>query len=343
MGFFYHEESDTIVYRFMSNDNKAFIIVDVDSFPLIKNHRWSINAKRKPNGKGFYTSYARTAIWNRVKKKNDTVGIHQILMNPPKGMEVDHKNHNGLDNRRQNLRIATKQQNMFNLPKTNLTTGFRGVTKKGSLFTARVSSEKERLYLGVFNTAEEAALAYDIKAKELQGEFAILNFPNKFDEIYPDRRPTYPEKRPTIRSGKTGYYGVSERVRRKTGKFEVSIKKDSSRIFIGSFNTAKDAALAYDFEARKLNDDSILLNFPDEIDNTVLERKSKNLRNFGFLGINKHTTKNMIRYIAQVMFKGKIFYLGIFDTPEEAARAFDKKNKELRGDKAKLNFPEEHQ
>lgn len=101
--------------------------------------------------------------------------LHRLLMGEPEG-QVDHKNRNGLDNRRENLRLATRSQNAAN------TGPYEGRQYKGVYpssnhrWQARVSVGGDRRYLGSFDTAEGAARAYDVAASEAHGEFAGLNF-----------------------------------------------------------------------------------------------------------------------------------------------------------------------
>ncbi len=91
-----------------------------------------------------------------------------------KGDMVDHINGNGLDNRRENLRVATKSQNMANRSKPiNSKSGFKGVTwnKQRSKWTAQITYNYKHLHLGLFNTPEEAHAVYCAKANELFGDF----------------------------------------------------------------------------------------------------------------------------------------------------------------------------
>jgi hypothetical protein len=102
-------------------------------------------------------------------------------MNPPKNRVVDHRNNNGLDNRRENLRIATKGQNVCNSIKTrrNTSSKFVGVSfdKRSGLWHAYITHCRKRKFLGYFKDETDAAHAYDVAAKKYHKEFARLNFP----------------------------------------------------------------------------------------------------------------------------------------------------------------------
>ncbi len=108
-----------------------------------------------------------------------TVYMHRVLMNPPNGMYVDHINRNKLDNRRQNLRLCQKWQNAVNATKRYGSVKqqrYRGVMQvKGGRWRAHLTHNKTSLHLGVFDSAEDAALAYNEAAKLHHGEFAQLN------------------------------------------------------------------------------------------------------------------------------------------------------------------------
>jgi hypothetical protein len=155
-------------------------------------------------GKGFVTTideadwdlvkpYHWTAIWNgnhwyAVTKEKDVLTgkthyhyMHRLIMGDPVGKLVDHIDDDGLMNTRENLRIATRQQNNENTkPHRDTITGFKGVwvIKKGGKlrYGARLTYAGHRINLGVYSTPEEAARAYDTKASELFGEFVKTNF-----------------------------------------------------------------------------------------------------------------------------------------------------------------------
>jgi hypothetical protein len=91
---------------------------------------------------------------------------------------VDHANGDSLDNRSQNLRIATKAQNAMN-SKAIGSCGFKGVSKTASgKYSAKITANWRSEYMGLFESAEDAARAYDAAARRLHGQFARLNFPN---------------------------------------------------------------------------------------------------------------------------------------------------------------------
>lgn len=134
-------------------------IIDAEDIPLVQGRSWfTMGAKHK--------RYAATRDGGAPKT------LHRFLMNPPDGMHVDHINGDGLDNRRSNLRLATPRENTANSRRDIGRSGYIGVqrAKYGNKFLAAMT-----INIGTFDTAEEAARAYDAKAVEVFGEFAMTN------------------------------------------------------------------------------------------------------------------------------------------------------------------------
>ncbi|MDO8800076.1 HNH endonuclease [Phenylobacterium sp.] len=119
---------------------------------------------------------------------SDTVQLHTLIMDPPPGFEVDHKNRNGLDCRRSNMRVCTHAQNSRNRRARPSAQGFRGVSAKGGKFIANLMVDGEAIRIGGLPTAIEAAVIYDRLAIKHHGEFATLNFSRDRDWILPEPR-----------------------------------------------------------------------------------------------------------------------------------------------------------
>lgn len=116
-----------------------------------------------------------------VNGKQNTIFMHrQILgLEWKNKQQGDHQNHNTLDNRQDNLRICTNQQNQMNQkPKRNTSSQFKGVSwnKNAKKWQANIRINKELKHLGYWILEEVAALRYDMVAIREHGEFAHLNF-----------------------------------------------------------------------------------------------------------------------------------------------------------------------
>lgn len=112
-----------------------------------------------------------------------TVTLHRLIMNVPRGMVVDHINHNKKDNRTSNLRICTQGQNLLNMRKYRGQSGFKGIYWNKNTEKWRVQVRHEGKYLSIipreYLNEAEAAMTYDKYIKQYHGEFAVLNFPEE--------------------------------------------------------------------------------------------------------------------------------------------------------------------
>lgn len=117
---------------------------------------------------------SRRSYKNGVKK---TLKLHRVIMDCPDGMEVDHINHDRLDNRKENLRICTLKQNRGSrLKKKNSVSKFKGVSKNGNNWRAYISLDGKLTDLGTYKNERIAALMYDFWAIDHYKQFAETNF-----------------------------------------------------------------------------------------------------------------------------------------------------------------------
>lgn len=147
-------------------------LVDDEDFELVSKFNWSATKARK-------TWYAKRYV-NRDGLET-TISLHVMLLPPKEGFITDHKNGNGLDCQKHNLRYATWQQNNRNrssLTRTK-TSQFRGVCWhiRQKVWLAGIRISGKQLHLGRFQIEEDAARAYDSAARLYFGEFCRPNFP----------------------------------------------------------------------------------------------------------------------------------------------------------------------
>ncbi len=135
-----------------------FTIVDDDDYELLSKLKWCVD------GKGYATR----------KMDGKVITMHRFILNYPNGLQVDHANSNRLDNRRSNIRVASRAQNQQNSKARKGAVGLKGVSfEKGSnRYRARITVTGKTIYLGGFLSAESAHKAYATAAEKYFGEFA---------------------------------------------------------------------------------------------------------------------------------------------------------------------------
>ena len=128
-------------------------MVDDSDYEMLVKFEWCVNVNRN-------AIYARRGS-PRCKGKQDEVKMHQVIMNTPKGMQVDHIDGNGLNNQRANLRVVTNRQNCMNRHQIT-TSRYPGVTwnKRSGVWNAQAQVNGKHKHLGTFRTEESAYEAY---------------------------------------------------------------------------------------------------------------------------------------------------------------------------------------
>lgn len=153
------------------NRGKA-VLVDLGDFDRVMQHRWSAHRA----GRSWY---AGTYFDGKYMK------MHRFILDAKKGEEIDHINHDGLDNRRVNLRKCSHKQNTMNKRKFLGTSKFKGVSwhSRDKRWAVSVYVDGKAKHLGSYKDEEAAAKAYDSAALKYFGDFAFINFPSVNQEI----------------------------------------------------------------------------------------------------------------------------------------------------------------
>lgn len=135
-------------------------LIDLDDIDKASQYKWSLN------NKGY------------VRNTKNNLLLHRLIMDCPKDMEVDHINHDPLDNRKSNLRICTHQQNLMNKSlQRNSTSGIVGISwsETFSKWKAYIMVNNKYINLGLFSTKEEAIKAREYAEIEYFGEYRKQN------------------------------------------------------------------------------------------------------------------------------------------------------------------------
>jgi len=143
-----------------------YALVDDDDFNDINRYSWY-----------FHLGYAVRSV--KISCEQKTQCMHRLITNCPADMDVDHANHNTLDNQKVNLRVCSRSENNQNqqvrtYAKTSI---YKGVLfyKRDGKWQAKIALNGKQKHLGYFANEIDAAIAYNVAAIEMFGEFALLN------------------------------------------------------------------------------------------------------------------------------------------------------------------------
>jgi len=225
-------------------------IIDID----LAEFRWTLNCGRyanrriEKNGQGKHVSMHRVVLERRLGRPITS------------GMVVDHINGDGLDNRRENLREATQAQNLRNTRlRSDNTSRYKGVTCTGPNTWKAFINEQ---LIGYFDTAEEAAFAYDKAALEMYGESARLN--HSIEQVLA----WVPPVRLLRKTNSSGYRGVKKSRKR----WSADIHTGGQYLHLGMFDVPEEAAKAYDKAALEIFGARAILNFPVQRPDRIPEK-----------------------------------------------------------------------
>ena len=290
-----------------------YIKLDDDDYDrVMATGKWGIYSSSRHN-----TFYVGTHTPTDKNGKRKTLRLHRFIMkeeleNAPKGMVVDHINGDGLDNRRENLRVCAQAENARNRnvpPKGKVPYYGVGITPKSKTkrYWVSICADKKHVHVGCYYTAEEAAVAYDKKAKELHGEFATLNFP---DGPPPDVIQKIVEGQEEYQKIKKSRSQAPKQSKQKgvywnkqSQRWQPVIYINGKHKHLGSFKTEQEA-----IDGRLAAEQGI---FP--------KRKKRTGKQSSQAGVfwDKRTQK----WVARISINGKNKHLGMFKTEQKAIDA----------------------
>lgn len=167
----YTVKGDIAIITIISKFGEHNVLIDRTSLDIVRAYKWRLCPRRDKTGK-FYV--VRSGATNRR-----SIYLHRFIIGEKsiEGLEVDHINGNPLDNRRRNLRIATRKQNSCNVTinRSNNKTGYKGVSKWRGKYQAYIFLNGRNKFICYSNDPKTAARAYNREAKRIFGEFANLN------------------------------------------------------------------------------------------------------------------------------------------------------------------------
>lgn len=142
-------------------------LIDDEDYKKVARHKWTVQMYKRTDG---------SLLVYAIRRSPPRMRMHRFILglSDPK-IQIDHRDRNGLNNQKHNLRIATASQNQYNTTvRSDNISGFKGVywNRERKRWAARIRYERKRIFLGYFYSVEEAAKAYSKAAKRYHGKFA---------------------------------------------------------------------------------------------------------------------------------------------------------------------------
>lgn len=234
------------------------VIIDDEDIDIVNSHKWALGATAL---KKYGMHYFNTHI--QINGRDSSISLHRLIMrcHVGDGVIIDHKDHNGLNLQKSNLRVCSKAENTRNscIPIHN-TSGYKGVSwhKGTKKWRARIKVNQKNIFLCNSDVEIETAKVYDMAAIYFFQDFAYTNFPIDTYNIQECERVI---KNMLKREHSSKYRGVS--YHKKTKKYQASIGTSSKHTYIGLYTTPEQAAVAYDKKATELWGTKAVLNFPE--------------------------------------------------------------------------------